>query len=144
MKTFTKILLAGGVIAAGAAAVAYYRGIENLWFKFDLIKITGINEIGIGIQVYNPSCFTYPVPRMWLNITNAQGEYIGTVLNTDLQVIGPKGATGLAAWVIPQYATLGNMLSSLIGIPGQGLQGWKLKGVILIKNIQVPVEIALA
>lgn len=85
-----KVLVLGGFIGlAGLTAYNYYNGFKALQFAFYNIQFQG-NELIVSLQVRNPSnWFVYPVPELFLNVYNKQGQYLGVVYSKELQYIRP-------------------------------------------------------
>lgn len=135
MNTATKIVLAGGVLAA-VGAYSYYRNLNNLQFQVNGVTVDNLNRIGVTIMVGNPSAFwSYPVPRLIINVMDANGAYLGTMVSEQLQWIRP-GASTLQAWILPEFTSLANLLSALI-TGANTLNAFNLNGVALVGNYQI-------
>jgi len=136
MKTGTGLLL-GIVGATVIGGYSYRSGVDKLQFSVAGI-IPGAQQIGIKINVFNPSgLWRYPVPQLVVNVISDEGIYLGTLYNNQLQWIRANGYSTLTAWVIPEYASLINLLAALV-IPGaSGSNKFHLHGAIIVAGYQI-------
>lgn len=147
MNNLWKVLAVAGGVGLVAFGYAYYKATEQLQFNFAGIESASPANDGaalrlnVGIQVVNPSGFTYPVPGMYFDIYNAAGGYIGRATNHTIQLIPPGisyvyaeviGDIGQSAQLLINYA-LGKFTSIEL----------QLVGGIQLGRYTVPLDIAI-
>lgn len=137
MKKSTALIL-GVVGATVVGTYSYKSGVDKLQYSIAGI-IGNAQKIGIKVNVFNPSAvWRYPVPQLVINVLSEQGNYLGTLYNNQLQWIAANGTSTLIAWVVPDYVSLINLLSSFL-IPGStGVNRFQLHGAIMVAGYQIP------
>lgn len=95
MNKVWNVIALAGLTGIGLYAYGYYRGLDNLQYKFAGISNINVANNGnavlltVGIEVFNPSRFTYPVPSMYFDIYDNAGNYLGRALNQNIQLAPP-------------------------------------------------------
>jgi len=145
MNNLWKVVAVAGGVGVLAYGYAYYKATDKLQFNFAGIQSAAPANDGaalrlnVGIQVVNPSRFTYPIPNMYFDIYNAAGGYIGRATNKTIQLIPPGisyvyaeviGDIGQSAQLLLNYA-LGQFTSIEL----------KLVGGIQLGNMTAPLNI---
>ena len=132
-------------IVVGLTALAlvggynYYAGIGKLTYQLYGINGDG-SRLGIQILVRNTSkFFSYPVPGAFINVFDANSNYIGSLEADNIQWVHANGYSILQTWVIPTYQGLLQLLGALIGNP-DALNNLFLNGVLQIGNRSVQLD----
>lgn len=127
----------GGILLAG---YNYRRGIDGLQYGLQGISIQG-TQIGLVLNVFNPTRWSYPVPALYLNVFDAQGQYLGALRNDAMQWVGP-GYSLIYATLLPNYGTLASLLVSLAGLTDWA-DSLTIEGIIQVGPLAVPLNTQL-
>jgi len=138
----TVALLLGGMTVLAAGAYAYTNNINALRFGLVDIRVTEKGNIGVVIAVSNPSeIFGYPVPELHLNVFDQGGNFLGHLINDQLQWIAAGGTSFVYAWVQPNYMQLATVISNLLLQPQND---FLLKGIVKVADTGIPIQTALS
>lgn len=140
MKTGT-VLLLGATGALIVGGIAYKRGIDKLRFDLDGFQFApGGSGLLIRLRVTNPNRFWgYPVPRMKVNAYDSAGNFIGTIINNQLQYIPANAHSYIYGIVSPDFASLIGVIYAAI-TSGTLPSGLSFQGVIQIGSINIPIN----
>lgn len=141
MKTGTAIVFAITGILGGVSFVGwkYYQGIYKLHYGFNNVGIQG-NQVWVELVVDNPTRYSYPVPMLFFNVYDANGNYYGVVYSNVLQWVRP-GVNSVRAYLVPNTNTLIASLVELL-VPGAELNLF-LDGTITVGGKALPLQIPI-
>lgn len=126
-----------GALASIVSGMSYYSGL----YKLQFIGITNVNYTGtvlsVKIAIHNPSNWSYPVPVLYFDVFNSQGNYFGYIENKAMQWIKP-GDSLIDATLVPQ---LQSMLDTVAGmLLNDNSEALMFDGNINIANINLPYQ----
>lgn len=139
MTTGTKVFL--GVATVGViTGIAYKNGVDKLQFAIDGFEFLPNGSLVVRILVINPNrFFGYPVPRMIVNAFDDDNNFIGTIINNQLQYIPAYAQSYIYGFVSPDYGSLLSLLTGIIineGMPS----GLSFAGEIEVGPVNIPFD----